>query len=289
MTCRAVHIELMPGMDTSSFRNAFQRFIAIRGTPKCLRSDQGSSFVSSRNQMEQEKVSIPELENFLSQQNIEWKMNPPYASNFGGHYERKIGSVRRVFEGCMAASGVKTLSYDELSTMMQISCSIVNNTPLATVSDDPNDPMPLTPAALLTMRESPNPPSLEVFEPADLIAYGAKRWRRVQYLAQQFWVRWRRQYLSSLQQRHKWQTRRRCIAEGDVVLIRNKTAHRSSWPMGRVSSVTHVSDDMVRAVQLKLPPLPGSTNPRTTERTIHDLVLLVPGNQHSDGCQTPSV
>ena len=92
--------------------------------------------------------------------------------------ERKIGSIRRVFEGCLAASGVKTLSYDELSTMMQISCSIVNNTPLASVSEDPNDPMPLTPAALLTLRESSSPP-LEYFQPADLLAYGKKRWRRV--------------------------------------------------------------------------------------------------------------
>ena len=254
MTCRAVHIELMPGMDTSSFRNAFQGFVAIRRTPKRLRSDQGSSFISSRNQMEQETVNVTAIQDFLSKQDIEWVMNPPYASNFGGHYERKIGSIRRIFEGCMASSGVKTLSYDELHTMMQISCSIVNNTPLTSVSDDPNDPMPLTPAALLTLRESSHPPSLEEFEAADLLAYGAKRWRRVQYLAQQFWVRWRDQYLSSLQRRHKWKSKKPCIAEGDVVLIRSKTAHRNSWPMARVSSVTRSGDGLVRTVQLKLPP-----------------------------------
>ena len=287
MTCRGVHIELMPGMDTSSFRNALQRFIAIRGTPRRLRSDQGTNFVSSRTQMEQEKVSVPEVQDFLAKQNIEWILNPPYASNFGGHYERKIGSIRRVFEGCLAASGIKTLSYDELSTMMQISCSIVNNTPLASVSEDPNDPMPLTPAALLTLRESSSP-SLEDFQPADLLAYGAKRWRRVQYLAQQFWVRWREQYLSTLQRRHKWQFRRPCIAEGDVVLVRNKTAHRSSWPVARVSFVTRSSDGLVRTVQLRLPPLSDSSTARTSQRSIHDLVLLLPGDQHGK-CQLSSV
>ena len=124
MTCRGVHIELMPGMDTSSFRNALQRFIAIRGTPRRLRSDQGTNFVSSRTQMQQEKVSIPEMQDFLADQNIEWILNPVYASNFGGHYERKIGSIRRVFEGCLTSSGIKTLSYDELSTMMQVACSL---------------------------------------------------------------------------------------------------------------------------------------------------------------------
>ena len=42
LTClvsRAVHIELLPYMDTSTFKNALRRFLARRGTCKLLRSD----------------------------------------------------------------------------------------------------------------------------------------------------------------------------------------------------------------------------------------------------------
>ena len=36
---RAVHVDILPSMDTSAFRNALSRFISIRGTVKIIRSD----------------------------------------------------------------------------------------------------------------------------------------------------------------------------------------------------------------------------------------------------------
>ena len=74
-------------------------------------------------------------------------------------------------------------SYDEFQTFVVESSSIVNSTPLWEVSDDPNDPFPLTPSMLLTLRESPHPPLPETFGEDDLLAYGKSRWRRVQILA----------------------------------------------------------------------------------------------------------
>ena len=49
---RAVHLELLPGMDTSTFRNAFSRFLALRGSCKVIYSDHGTNFVSARKQLE---------------------------------------------------------------------------------------------------------------------------------------------------------------------------------------------------------------------------------------------
>ena len=45
----------------------------------------------------------------------------------------------------------RTLVNDDSVTLLQEACAIVNNTPLCEVSEDPNDPIPLTPAALLTL------------------------------------------------------------------------------------------------------------------------------------------
>jgi len=42
---RAIHIEIAHSLDTSSFINALRRFIARRGRPKHIFSDNGGNFV----------------------------------------------------------------------------------------------------------------------------------------------------------------------------------------------------------------------------------------------------
>ena len=282
LVSRAVHLDILVSLDTNAFKNALQRFISLRGTPKLFRSDNGTNFVSTVSQMSD--INVNSVQRYLSGQNIEWLFNPPYASHFGGAYERKIGSVKRVMEGCLALMGPRSISADEFSTLLQEAGAIVNNTPLCEVSADPSDPMPITPAALLTQRESPNPPPLETFNPSDMTSFGAKRWRRTQYLATEFWIRWRRDYILEQQRRHKWKLRQPCIGVGDVVLVKNKAAKRNEWSMGRVFYVKPSKDGLIRTVTLTLPPLSGSNVTRTQIRCIHDLVLLVPSVSHGKDC-----
>ena len=47
MTTRAIHLEMAPDLSTSSFINILRRFVARRGTVKCLYSDNGTNFVGS--------------------------------------------------------------------------------------------------------------------------------------------------------------------------------------------------------------------------------------------------
>ena len=168
---RAIHIEILPGMDTSSCRNALRRFFAIRGTPKRIFSDNGSNFVSAKSQMET-SFGLSLLQEAAEGHGLEWTMNPPKASSFGGSWERAIGSVRKVLETSLIDIGPRSLNRDEFSTLMQEASSIVNNTPLFDVSEDPNDPFPLTPAQLLCIKDHPAPPPPEEFAPSDLNAYG---------------------------------------------------------------------------------------------------------------------
>ncbi|KAF2346438.1 hypothetical protein FHG87_022806, partial [Trinorchestia longiramus] len=101
--------------------------------------------------------------------------------------ERKIGTLKNAMATSLARAGSHNLSRDDLSTFFQEAASIVNNTPLWGVSSDPNDPCPLSPAMLMTMK-SPDD-SAGTFSDADLLAYGKRRWRRVQFLANCFWKR----------------------------------------------------------------------------------------------------
>ena len=81
--------------------------------------------------------------------------------------------------------------------------AIVNGRP-HTVNQltDPDSPEPLTPSHLLAMKSKVllSPPGK--FEPADMYAHN--HWRRVQHLPDEFWTRWRKEYLLSLQERQKW-------------------------------------------------------------------------------------
>ena len=162
MTSRAIHLEPCPGLDASSFRNALARFIAVRGTVKRLRSDNGTNLVCISKQLNTE-LSFDQVKNDLSKKGIEWEFNPPHASHFGGFYERKIGAVRRILESTMRVASSSRLSRDEFYTVLQECASIVNNTPLWDATTSPDDPMPLTPAALLTLREPHTEVTVEDF------------------------------------------------------------------------------------------------------------------------------
>ena len=116
------------------------------------------------------------------------------------------------------------------------------------------------------------------FQRTDL--YLRKHWRRIQYLVNQFWVRWRSEYIQELQLRNKWNTPRRNISVGDVVLLKEDSQPRNEWSLGRVVEVITDDDNLVRKVKVAVgQPNSDNKNRRKTaivhiERPIHKLVLL---------------
>ena len=92
----------------------------------------------------------------------------------------------------------------------------------------------------------------------------AQRWRWVQHVAEEFWRRWRSEYVQSLQTRLNWKTNQASPTEGDIVLIKDKQNPRNSWPISKITSLKLSNDGKVRSVILKLPPLPGKPSRSTT-------------------------
>ena len=277
LVSRAVHIEPLPGLDTVTFKNALRRFFSIRGVCRLLRSDRGTNFVGAYNEGEC-NISIEDIKNEVNSHNqCEWILNPPKASHFGGVWERKIGSFKRIFEASLSTMGPKKLNRDDLYTLFQEASAIINNTPMWEVSSDPNEPFPLTPAMLLTLKDQGNPPPLDSFTEKDIQAYGRRRYRRVQYLADQFWSRWRQEYLHSLQPRPKWTQIHRSLTPGDIVIMKDRNLKRNNWPMARVSDVKLSSDGLVRSVILSVPSRNG--NPSILTRPVSDIVFLLKDNE----------
>ena len=278
MPSRAIHLEPLCGMDTTSFRNALTRFMAIRGSVKTIRSDNAGNFLSVRKQMEE--LNMENISEDMTNKGIKWTLNPPRCSHQNGSIERKIQSVRRVLDTTIQMANQRYLSRDEFSTFLAVAADIVNRSPLWAVSNSPEDPTPISPQMLLTLRPPGEIAPVDTFTEEDALAYGQKRYRRVQFYSEQFWTRWRKEYLHTLHLRHKWKSTKPCIAVGDIVLIRDKNQARNQWPMGRVTATSPSQDGLVRTVTLVIPPLPGKSQTRSIVRGITDLILLIPAVSH---------
>ena len=270
LTTRAVHLEVLTGLDTSSVINALRRFFAERGEPSRILSDRGTNFIGAINQ----SLDFQAVQQGLSCSGISWELNPAGASHFGGAYERKIGSVRRVLEAAMRKYNLP-LSRDEFTTLIKEAARIVNSTPLYVDSGEKGEPLPITPYMLLTMK-TPSASVEEYSESHDLNACGKRQWRRLQLLADTFWKVWRQQYLQTLTSRSKWRREKPNVKAGDIVIIRDKQAPRADWRLGLVERPIAGKDGLVRRVMLGC--VDGRGTRRVCEKAIHDLVLL-----HSPG------
>lgn len=275
LVSRAVHIEALVGLDTSSFVNALRRFMAIRGTCKVLRSDRGTNFIGAYNQ--ESTISLKDVKEEISMSDCTWEMNPPRASHFGGVWERKVGSVKKILEQCLLQLGLRSPTRDELTTFLQEAACIINNTPLCPILSDPNEPYPVTPAMLLTLKDCPNPAPPESFTQHDFLAYGPRRWRRIQHLSDNFWYRWRSEYVHHLTQRQKWILPQKNIKVDDVVLLKDERSKRNAWPLARIVEVKYSQDERVRSVTVKS--MARGKEPRIYERPISEIILLIAVDQ----------
>ncbi|KAL0154219.1 hypothetical protein M9458_050473 [Cirrhinus mrigala] len=278
---RAVHIEMLEDMTADAFINALRCFIAIRGAVRQIRSDQGTNFVGAKSELKNalKEMSKETVAAYLATQQCDLRLNAPSSSHAGGIWERQIRTVKSVMSSVLAQSAGR-LNDASLRTFFYEAMSIVNNRPLTV--DGLSDPIglePLTPNHLLTMKSSVPLPPPGTFVREDL--YAKKRWRRVQYLCEQFWGRWRIEYLGNISLRQRWHIPRRNVQVGDVVIVKEGEALRNEWRMARVLKVCKDDDGLVRKATIQM----GDrglgrrgerlTKPSIVERPIQKLVILV--------------
>lgn len=272
MSIRAIHIEVIESMDTSCFINALRRFVAIRGDVKLYRSDCGTNFVSACRELKIGKKGClnDKINAHLKDSGSQWQFNPPHASHMAGAWERMIGITRRILDSMLLQHGHAKLTHEVLVTFMAEVTAIVNARPLTTVSTDPEHPEILSPAMLLTQKIDP-----PLAPPGQSESHSLLRaqWRRVQHLANLFWGRWQREYISGLQDRRKWRTPKRNLQTGDVILLKDLQEKRNEWPLGLVTKTFPSQDGRVRKIEVKVI---RKGEQRLYQRPINEVVLLVP-------------
>ena len=247
LTTRAVHLEIAHSLDTDSLLMCLRRMIARRGQPRVIYSDNGTNMRGGERELAESirQWNQLQLADKLSQRGIEWKFIPPASPHFGGAWERLVRSVKVALRSVV---GRQPLTDETLQTLMAEVEALLNSRPLTHVSSDPDDLEALTPNHLLLGRASPNlPPG--VFSETDLSS--RKRWRHGQRLADEFWRRWRREYLPTLTTRRKWTEDGENIRPGALVLIAEDNVPRGMWSMARVLRPIVGPDGRVRSAVVK--------------------------------------
>lgn len=105
----------------------------------------------------------------------------------------------------------RQLTHELLVTLMSEVAAIINARPITAIPSDIDEPLPLTPAMLLTQKTRPGTSTTQ-----DVYAW--QRWRKLQFLAGQV--------------RTKWNKEQRNLAVGDIVLMKDEEAHRNNATHG---------------------------------------------------------
>ena len=138
-------------------------------------------------------------------------------------WERLIRSIRRILHSLIEE---RLLNDEALRTFLVEVEKILNGRPITSVSSDPQDFEALTPNhTLLLCRNLSVCP--DVFEESDKFK---ARWKHGHLLANEFWCRWTKEYLPTLQERQKWLSHKPDVRVGDLVLMADRNMPRGQWP-----------------------------------------------------------
>ncbi|XP_037821723.1 uncharacterized protein LOC119610536 [Lucilia sericata] len=263
---KAIHLEVTSDLSTDRFLAAFNRFISRRGCPTTMFSDNGTNFVGASRELERD------FRTFLSESRarmcstygingLTWRFIPAGAPHMGGLWEAGVRSFKLHFR--KEAKSVK-YTFEELSTVLARIEACLNSRPLCPMSDDPNEPVALTPGHFLIGSPILAPPEPSIYEsPISLI----NRYMKVKALSHHFCRRWKEEYLSNLHKRYKWKYPERDLSVGDLVVIKNEQMSPTSWKLGRVVKTYPGSDEHVRVADIR-------TENGIIKRPITKLVVL---------------
>ncbi|XP_077291429.1 uncharacterized protein LOC143914903 isoform X2 [Arctopsyche grandis] len=152
---KAVHLELVGDLTSSNFLNCLRRFVARRGRPNTIYSDNATNFVGASRELVNlvkliyERPHEEKLLRYVASEGIRWKFNPPRAPHMGGLWEAAVKSMKIHLNKVLKAT---TLNFESFCTVLTQIEACMNSRPLSPLSSDPLDLLPLTPGHFLIGR-----------------------------------------------------------------------------------------------------------------------------------------
>ena len=235
---------------------AIRRFIARRGCPKKIFSDNGTNFIGSLGELiklkklVRERYNCDSLPQSVLDLGINWATIPARASHFGGLWEAAIKSMKLHFQKIVGKA--TRLQLDEMYTITCHIEAIMNSRPITFIPNDALDNCPLTPSMLLTgFKRDYLPIVADVQDMKPDEQCPIKRFNYLQSMIQHFWNRWSKEYLTELQVRQKNNKECYNLQKGDLVYITDANIPPLYWPIGIIIETYTGNDDLVRVVKIK--------------------------------------
>ncbi|XP_055614898.1 uncharacterized protein LOC129761208 [Toxorhynchites rutilus septentrionalis] len=248
---KAVHLELVCDLTTEAFIAALRRFVARRGLPMEVHSDNGTNFVGAKNILNElyntmnSKKHLDTVTHECSSRGITWNFIPPRTPNFGGLWEAAVKTAKTSLTKTI---GTTQLSFEDFSTVLTQIEANMNSRPLTPLSEDPGEYDVLTPSHFLIgtpLNSMPDPDYSHT--PINRL----RHYQQLQKLIQDHWIRWRKEYLSELNNQRKRTSLPIDIRVGQMILVQDENKPSIAWPLGRIESTHPGEDGVVRVVTIK--------------------------------------
>ena len=165
-----------------------RRFIAWRGKPTVIDSDNRTNFVGANRGLHDciREWNTDNIENTLRQEGIERVFNPPAASHMGCLWERLVRSSEKALSAVLQK---QVLTDEVLSTTFVEVEWFPNSRPLTELNSNVQDLDALIPSHFILGRRSVKIlPGIFVNKEM----WSQKRWKQSQILARHAWIRWLR-------------------------------------------------------------------------------------------------
>ncbi|XP_035221779.1 uncharacterized protein LOC118194704 [Stegodyphus dumicola] len=190
------------------------------------------------------KVNWNAICSAASIQRIRWKFNPPTAAWWGGWWERLVQMVK---ENLRRVLGRTSLNYEELYTILCDCEQVINSRPITYVSEDNQDPSPLTSMMFLQELPSSGVPDMDYVDSKEL----NRRAKYRQRIRHDLRNRFRNEYLGQLRQQAIKKGKFQQLQVGDVVLLEDSQRRRIHWPLAKIVELFPSKDGIVRLARVK--------------------------------------
>ena len=261
LNIRAIHLELVNDMSTEGFILCLRRFIARRGSPNLIISDNASQLklgFSVIGKIWNSLVTHNDIQTYVANKAIQWKFITDYAPWKGGYYERLVGLTKRSLRKALGT--IRTTNIELMTLIVEIEATI-NSRPLTYVDNDINSGTILTPGHFLSINSKVGVPDIEYGYTPDQESSSSiiESWKKGQVHLNRFWNIWLKEYLPSLRERTKIQMKSikgevdRKPRIGEIVIVKEEDMSRGKWKLAKVLSLIKSDvDDIARAAKLQL-------------------------------------